>query len=310
MQPWKKTVFSFLVGGVLAVLAQAILVIWQNLLVDTPMSFFMGGATLVSMGVIGFLLGGFAIYQLLGEWADFGSFLPFSGFSMAVGMKAVGPWTKGEGLGKCVWNMAWLVIWFNAVGAIVCILFGYICQMTGLNADPIFVSEKNTTATIFPLAFLMGGILCAIFQIVWEIEKKALPGKAKHVHILMFAWMMGAVFAPCGLSGMLSNVCGEGFAVMIPIGGLNMYNVGVDLAIGGEHTAEGLLHLGSFLLAVCGLFLCGCCTFIIYNARYGRRPINEVHAEMGKMLYERKSGKQIPAESVSDAAGTSVKNQS
>lgn len=289
MAPWKKTVFSFLVGGTLALAAQAILAVWTTMLTGTPMAFFMGGATLVSMGVIGFLLGGFGVYQLLGEWADFGSFLPFSGFSMAVGMKAVGPWTKGESLGKCVWNMAWLVIWFNAVGAVVCIAFGYLCQTTGLNANPLFVAEKNTTAMIFPAAFLMGGILCAIFQIVWEIEKKILPGKAAHVHVLMFAWMCGAIFAPCGLSGTLVNIFGEGFAVMIPIGGLNMYNVGVDLAIGGEHAMEGLVHLGSFLLAVCGLFLCGFGTFAIYNARYGKKPIVEVHAEMGKKLYERKS---------------------
>ena len=286
MQAWKKTVLSFLVGGTLALVAQAILTIWQNLLPGTPLEFFIGGATLVSMGVIGFLLGGFAVYQILGEWADFGSYLPFSGFSMAVGMKAVGPWTKGESLGKCIWNMGWLVIWFNAVGAVVCILFGYICQMTGLNADPLFVAEKNTSATIFPLAFLMGGILCAIFQIVWEIEKAVLPGKAQHVHVLMFAWMCGAIFAPCGLSGSLVNIFGEGFAVMIPIGGLNMYNVGMAFAMG--ETVEGLVHLGSFLLAVCGLFGCGMGTFAIYNAKYGRTPINEVHADMGRKLMERK----------------------
>lgn len=288
MQPWKKTVLSFLVGGTLALMAQAILVIWQNALTGTPMEFFIGGATLVSMGVIGFLLGGFAVYQILGEWADFGSYLPFSGFSMAVGMKAVGPWTKGQPLGKCIWNMAWLVIWFNFVGAVVCIAFGFLCQTMGWNADPMFVAEKNTTATIYPLSFLMGGILCGLFQIVWEIEKAVLPGKAQHVHVLMFAWMTGAIFAPCGLSSMLVNIFGEGFAVMIPIGGLNMYNVGVDLAIGGAHAAAGMVHLGSFLLAVCGLFVCGCMTFVIYNLRNGRKPINEVQAAMAQKLADRK----------------------
>lgn len=287
MQPWKKVVLSFCLGGVLAVLAQAILTIWTELLTGTAMSFFMGGATLVSMGIIGCILGGNAVYQLLGEWADFGSFLPFSGFAMAVGMKSVGPWTQGKGVWECVRPALWLVIWFNFVGAVVCIAFGYLCQATGLNANPLFVIEKNTSATIFPWAFLIGGILAAIFQVVWEIEKKVLPGKAKHVHILMFAWMCGAVFAPCGLSGMLSGLSGEGFNVMIPIGGLNMYNVGVDFALGGEHFAEGLVHLGSFLLAVLGLFFTGMFTYIIYNARFGRKPINQVHAEMGKQLYDR-----------------------
>ena len=283
MQAWKKTVLSFLLGGALALVAQAILVIWQNLLPGTPFEFFIGGATLVSMGVIGFLLGGFGVYQLLGEWADFGSYLPFSGFSMAVGMKSVAPWTKGASLGKAIWPAAWLVIWFNFVGAIVCILFGFICTKAGI--VPV-LAEKTTTGLIFPYAFLMGGILTALFQIVWEIEKKLLPGKAKHVHVLMFAWMCGAIFAPCGLSGSLVNIFGEGFAVMIPIGGLNMYNVGMAFALG--ETVEGLVHLGSFLLAVCGHYGSGMGTFAIYNARYGRTPLNEVHAEMGRKLMERK----------------------
>lgn len=287
MQAWKKVVLSFCLGGVLAVLAQAILTVWTALLTGTPMSFFMGGATLVSMGIIGCILGGNGVYQLLGEWADFGSYLPFSGFAMAVGMKSVGPWTKGKSVWECVRPALWLVIWFNAVGAVVCIAFGYLCQTTGLNANPIFVAEKNTTAMVFPMAFLVGGCLTAIFQIVWEIEKAALPGKAKHTHILMLAWMLGALLAPCGLSGMLSNISAEGFNVMIPIGGLNMYNVGVDLAMGGEYAAEGLVHLGSFLLAVCGLAITGLLTYAIYNARFGRKPVKEVHAEMGKKLYDR-----------------------
>lgn len=41
----------------------------------------------------------------------------------------------------------------------------------------------------------------------------------------------------------------------------------------------GLVHLGSFALAVCGLALTALFTFWIYNAIFGRKPINEVHAE-------------------------------
>lgn len=276
MDKVKSVIYSFFLGGLLALIAQAISAIWVTCLTGTPMEFFRGGATLVSMGVIGFILAGLAVYQRFEEWATFGALLPFSGFSMAVGMKMVTPWTKGESLGKCIWQGGWLVIWFNAVGAIVCILFGYICTICGIEPTP---APANTTSLIFPGAFLMGGILCAIFQICFLLCKAITP-KAKPVWILMFAWMMGAVFAPCGLSGSLVNVFGQGFSVMIPIGGYNMYNVGVGFAEG--ETIEALVHLGSFLLAVLGLFLCGLFTFIIYNSKFGKKPIHQVHLEQAQ----------------------------
>ena len=96
MKPYKTIIYSFFVGGMFALIAQAILAVWQAVLVGTPMEFFIGGATLVSMGVIGCILGGLACYQYVEEWATFGALLPFSGFAMAVGMKAVGPWTTKD----------------------------------------------------------------------------------------------------------------------------------------------------------------------------------------------------------------------
>ena len=46
-----------------------------------------------------------------------------------------------------------------------------------------------------------------------------------------------------------------------------------------QYAIAGLVHLGSFALAVCGLALTALFTFWIYNAIFGRKPINEVHAE-------------------------------
>ena len=290
MKVWKKIVLSALIGGGLCLIAQAILTCWQQTpVVSAPWGNFSGGITLVSMGIIGCLLGGFAIYQIMGEWADFGSFLPFSGFAMAIGMKSITPWTRGRGVWDCLRPALWMVLWFNVVGAVVCIAFGYICQATGLNAAPVFTAEKNTTAMIFPAAFLMGAIISIIFQIVWEIYIRVLPDKAEHWHVLMLAWCLGALFAPCGLSTVLANVFGEGFSVLIPVGGYNMYTVGVDLAIGGEETMVGIMHLVSFVIAVCGLAICCMLTFALYNFNYGRTPILQVHANMGKKLYDRKT---------------------
>ncbi len=280
MKAYKTVVYSFLIGGMLALIAQALATVWTNVLTGTPMQFFIGGSTLISMGIIGCLLGGFASYQLVEKWGMFGALLPFSGFAMAVGMKMVGPWTKeNASFGQAVWKGLWLVIWFNAVAAGLSILFGFACGALGV--EPLITVEKNTTALVFPLSFLIGGVLCAFFQVVYLVVKGITP-KCQPVWILLTAWFCGAVLAPIGVSGALANFAGQGFSVMIPVGGYNMYNVGVSFALG--EFGEGLLHLGSFFLAVAGLFFTGLATFLIYNAKFGRMPIQDVHREKAQQL--------------------------
>ena len=282
MKAYKTVIYSFLIGGVLALVAQALVTVWTNVLTGTPMQFFIGGSTLISMGIIGCILGGFANYQLVEEWGTFGALLPFSGFAMAVGMKMVGPWTKQNATaGKAVWQGLWLVIWFNAVAAALSILFGFICGTMG--TEPLVVVEKNTTAMVFPLAFLVGGGLCALFQVVYLVVKGITP-KCQPVWILLTAWFCGAILAPLGVSGALTHFAGQGFSVMIPVGGYNMYNVGVSFAMG--EMGEGLAHLGSFFLAVAGLFFTGLATFLIYNAKFGRTPIHEVHRMKAQHLMD------------------------
>ena len=276
VKPYKSIVYAFFIGGMFALIAQAILSFWQVVLAGTPMEFFMGGATLVSMGVIGCVLGGFAVYQYVEEWGDFGALLPFSGFAMAVGMKAVGPWTtQNEKFGKCVWNCVWFVIWFNVVFAIICIAIGYLCGLTGLH-NPVITAEKTTGGMLFVWAFVVGGILAACFQLLYIIVQKITP-KVNHLNILITAWMVGCILAPFGISSALANFSGEGFSVMITVGGYNMYNVGLDLFLG--HVDTALLHLGSFALAVTGLAVTALFTFFIYNAKYGRTPLREVHKQ-------------------------------
>lgn len=280
MKPYKTVIYSFLVGGVLALIAQAILSFWQFTLTGTPMEFFSGGATLISMGIIGCFLGGFAVYQRFEEWATFGALLPFSGFAMAVGMKGVGPWTKqNASMGKCIWNCVWFVIWFNVVFMAICVVIGYVCGMMGVEPGQTLGVEKTQGGMLFFNAFWVGGLLAAVFQCLFLVCKAITP-KTTPLYILMTAWMVGAILAPFGVSGALANFAGQGFSVMITVGGYNTYNIGMDLFLGGEHAAAGLVHLGSFALAVCGLALTALFTFWIYNAKFGRKPIDQVHAEM------------------------------
>lgn len=277
MKPYKTVIYSFFVGGMFALIAQAILAFWQVTIGNSPMSWFTGGATLVSMGIIGCVLGGLACYQYVEKWATFGALLPFSGFAMAVGMKGIGPWTKNnEKMGKCCINIVWFVLWFNILFAAICIAIGYVCGMLGAHEGFAMGVEKTTGGMLFFWAFVIGGVLAAIFQIIF-IACKAITPKTEPLHILILAWMCGCVLAPTGICGALANLSGEGFSVMITVGGYNMYNIGLSLFAGEIDAA--LLHLGSFMLAVAGLAITALFTFWIYNGVFGRKPIVEVHAE-------------------------------
>ena len=306
MKPYKTVIYSFLLGGLFCLIAQALAGFWGFALDGTAMAFFKGGAVLVSLGVIGFILGGLAIYQYFEEWATFGALFPFAGFAMAVGMKMVVPWTKGESLGKSIWPGAWLVIWFNAVGAVVCIAMGYLAAMMGWSVPewvpPSVMASSNTleVLTIGARAFVGGGIICAIFQIVWLVFKGAVPA-TKHVHILMAGWMCGAIFAIFGVSQWLVAEFGQGFQCLIPVGGYNMFNVGVDFFHGGEHFTGGLVHLGSFGLAVFGLFFTGLGTFVVWNAKYGRKNLHQVHLERAQHALIEAGGELAPATPVEEA---------
>lgn len=277
----KCVIYSFLLGGLLALVAQAILAVWTAVVAGTALAAWKGAFTLMSMGVIGCILGGLGIYQFLGDKAPFGSYLPFSGFAMACGMKAVGPWMGGKSVIECLKPLLWLVIWFNAAGLIVCAAFGFACTELG------FIPQAHVQAPdptlLFPGAFLMGGILCAFFEICWQVLGKVWKG-AKHVHILFFAWCCGALIAPFGFSLDLITMFGEGFAVMIPVGGHNMYMVGMELAEGNIAGAIG--HLSTFFGAVGGLAVTACFTWIIYNAKFGRQNIIETRKQRAQGYIE------------------------
>ena len=85
---------------------------------------------------------------------------------------------------------------------------------------------KTEGGMLFVCAFLVGGLLAAFFQILFVCLKRVTK-KVTPLHILITAWMLGAIFAPFGISGALANFSGEGFSVMITVGGYNMFNVGI-----------------------------------------------------------------------------------
>jgi hypothetical protein len=273
---FKSIIPCFFLGGLFALIAQTFVALWDVLLAGTPMAFFSGGATLVSMGIVGCVLGGLGLYQYLEKWATFGALLPFSGFAMAVGMQAVTLWTeKNCSFGKCVWKCVWFVIKFNLVYAVLCIVIGFLYGAIGLTEIDWGI-QPTTGGMLFVYAFLVGGILSALCQFIYITLNRA-SSKITPLHILIGAWIIGALIAPTGIPAVLEEFSGEGFAIMIAVGGYIMYGTGFQLFLGNIGVA--LFQLGAFMLAVLGLVVTSLGTFLIYNAAYGRKSLRIVHKE-------------------------------
>lgn len=274
MKALKSILYAFLIGGLFALVSQTLTTFWGYVLGEA-LELYVPCLTLISMGVIGFIMAGFAIYQYFIEWSGFGGILPFSGFAVGVGMTMLEPWFEGKSAGKSIWAGVFLLIWFNCIVALITILIGVGCGMAGVTYDAAPAVEGSI---IFPLSYVGGGIMCAVFQILFILAKKVYK-KTEPIHMLVFGWLMGAILAPTGFCTSMIHTFGQGFGIMLPVGGYQMYNIGYLLAQGGEAGAEGMAMLGAFALAILGLFFTGLGTFLLYRANFGRKSVEQVHLE-------------------------------
>ena len=271
----KSIWYAFLIGGMFALISQTVTTFWGFALGEAG-ELFVPCLTLVTMGVIGFILAGYGVYDYFIEWSGFGALLPFSGFAVGVGNTMLGPWYKGASTGKSIWAGVFLLIWFNLIIALITIIIGLICGALNVTVSAPAAIEGTI---IFPLAFVGGGIICAVFQILWLIAQAISP-KIEVIHMLCFGWIMGAVLCPTGLCTTLIHVFGQGFGIMLPVGGYQMYNIGwLITANGGAAAGEGFAMLGAFLLAILGLFVTGLGTFLLYRKNFDRKPMAVTHLE-------------------------------
>ena len=185
-----------------------------------------------------------------------------------------GPWTKNnEKMGKCIWNCVWFVVWFNVLFAAICIAIGWICGTVGFNNN--LGVAKTEGGMLFVYAFLVGGLLAAFFQILFVCLKKVTK-KVTPLHILITAWMLGAIFAPFGISGALANFSGEGASP-------SSRSVATICSTWASSSAAATCRRRRALvvpLAVAGLAITGRCSPSSSTAgRFGRKPLEQVHAE-------------------------------
>ncbi|HIW75021.1 MULTISPECIES: SpoVA/SpoVAEb family sporulation membrane protein [Gordonibacter] len=103
----------------------------------------------------------------------------------------------------------------------------------------------------FIMAFLVGGALCLLFQLILDVTKAPVP------YILLVGLAVGGILTPFGIMDVLANWGGAGFTIMVVGAGQAMCAT-TQAALAGNPWPL-LSVIGVFLvLTVVGL-VCGSC---------------------------------------------------
>lgn len=203
---------ALLVGGLLGALGQLFLVILVLIFgADSPI---VGPGTLILMGVFALITFPLGIYQKITEFGGFGAMLPFSGLAAAI---ADGyDTTKHEtgSVGKAI--KAGIMVFLTVIGTglIVAVIVSIITFFVGgINLAAGLVLPEFGTALSFVFAFLVCGILSAIFHAIMMIFKLKPPV------VLIIGFSIGALLVPFGLLDPLVGLGGAGMSITVMAAG-------------------------------------------------------------------------------------------
>lgn len=102
---------------------------------------------------------------------------------------------------------------------------------------------------VFLMAFIVGGLLCALFEAISQATKVAPPV------LLTIGVALGALFGALGLADALTGVAGAGYGVMVIGFGSAVFGA-ASQAIAGQWLGVGILVGVVVILTVIGL-VCG-----------------------------------------------------
>ncbi len=284
----EKIGWTFLIGGALGALAQAIFNIYSVTIANSelPIAATLGPDTLVTMALIGGITGGLGLYRHLDGKSPIGAAIPFSGFAFGVGECMIGPWTKWEpdGYWKCFWQGLWLIIWYNALVFAVTLglaaLFYFPLGIHGLTATPIQPMETPTSGVaLYLTAFFTSGTLC----VLWQLFSAAT--KISSAWLLVVVWLAGAILGPTGLLLWIESFGGWGFNVLVFGAGQSLLSIYFAIFSGAP---GAWAELGIILATIGLLFLTGWLCFTIHILRFGHRVQGDerIYIEEGKPIPE------------------------
>jgi stage V sporulation protein AE len=125
---------------------------------------------------------------------------------------------------------------------------------------------------IYLNAFLLGGIICLIFQIPLMFTKFGV------FRILGAAFVLGSILTAFGVIGGLAEWGGGGIKVMILSAGEIAFNIG-SFAVAGMW-AESLTSLVILAIVVLAVLLLGVLGAMLYLITH-KQAVNEAREEMG-----------------------------
>ncbi|MGV8083491.1 MAG: SpoVA/SpoVAEb family sporulation membrane protein [Coriobacteriia bacterium] len=126
MKILRQLLATFIAGGVLALIGQALFHLYLRLLGEG--SPFVSLAALASMGAIGAGLFALGQYQKLETLAGFGAFLPFSGFAAAISGAFAARRTAGASAGEALGASGKLVAYVVGLGSLFSIVVGIVAS--------------------------------------------------------------------------------------------------------------------------------------------------------------------------------------
>lgn len=242
---------AFVSGGAMGIITQILLLVWTMVL--GPGSTFVGPAALVSLGVLTLVTYPSGLFNRIQDWGGWGIMLTFSGLAGAVAGCFQGVKAHTGSVGKAIWEAFKLVFGIVIIGSIAFIVFDLIVVFAhidfGTGAAIAAATPMLSLPMVFVMAFVVGGLLAAIFQIA------AMATKATPPTLLKIGFAVGGCIVPFGALGWLEAVGGGGAAAMVVDAGGALSGTFIGLL-----TTGAVMPLVMVLCIFVLLVLIGCLT--------------------------------------------------
>jgi hypothetical protein len=255
----QKLIGAFVVGGLIAVVAQVIMMV-VGMLMPTPD--LVPPATLVILGLVGMALVLTGNYEKLNEVGGFGAGIMFCGLVDAVaGVFMGGAMSEGgkaSGGVKAAIKFAVAILGsLSVVGIVLGIVFAHTPGVLASMAP----STANPGMLIFLYAFLMGGLISIEGQLLLEFTPLPLPA------VILANAAIGMCLALFGVSTLLETLTGAGLCATVVDAGAGAVLGGATFVLAGT-PIRAVILIVVMVLVVCMGLICG--NILLKRATSGR----------------------------------------
>ena len=240
-----KLIGAFVVGGLIAVVAQAIMMVMGMIL---PVKDLTAPAMLVILGLIGVVLVLNGSYTKLNEIGGFGAGIMFCGLVDAVaGVYMGGAMEEGgnpsagvkAAIKFAIAILGTLVVVGAVLGVVLAHSAGVLAAMQPPTTDP--------GPIVFLYAFLMGGLISIIGEAILDLTPVPLPA------VILGNAAAGMVMALMGVSTQLEALTGAGLCATVVDAGAGAVLGGATLVLAGTPIRLAILVLVMVFVVILGI---------------------------------------------------------